>query len=62
MIKTLSKAGREVNFLNLVKAKYQNTTPKSILNEEILGALTLMEGANRDAHCHCHRIGSPGEC
>lgn len=62
MIKTLSKSGREMNFLNLVKAKYQNTTPKSILNEEILVALTFMEGANRDAHCHCHCIGSPGEC
>lgn len=42
MIKTLSKAGREVSLLNLVKVKYWNTTAKIIPDEEILDAFTLM--------------------
>lgn len=40
MIKTLSKAGTEVNFHNLIKVKYQNTAAEIKLNGEILDAFT----------------------
>ena len=32
MIKTLSKVGREGNFLNMIQAKYEKPTAKFILN------------------------------
>jgi len=49
MIKTLTKAGIEGNFLNKVKDIYEKLTANTILSDRILKAFPVRSGTNKDA-------------
>ena len=51
-IKTITKAGTEGTYLNMIKAIYDKPTANIILNSEKLKAFPLKSEQDKDAHSH----------